>query len=198
MKRETKVENCSCCDGDGWVDAKKGSYYTSDFISSASDYSTVIGKEGCTSCGGSGVEMFSKRDGKNTLRKGSGKVKRTYEAGTVIKEEPAGGCFLSTACIEHKGLTDDCIQLKVLRDFRDDYVLKTEGGIEKVKLYYMTSPLIVSAISESDNKVNLLNDVYLTIELVIEKVLSKENNEAMSIYERMFFQLAKDLNVLVR
>lgn len=46
-----------------------------------------------------------------------------YKAGTS-----SGGCFLTSACTEAKGLADDCYELTMLRAFRDEYLVKQKSG----------------------------------------------------------------------
>jgi hypothetical protein len=57
-----------------------------------------------------------------------------------VSEKPYSGCFLTEACVKHRGLQDDCHLLKTLGSFRDTYVRSTAEGCEKLKLYYQISP----------------------------------------------------------
>lgn len=61
----------------------------------------------------------------------------------------SGGCFLTTACTEAKGLPDNCIELETLRHFRDNYMMNTPDGKADIAHYYKMAPSIVNAINNS-------------------------------------------------
>jgi hypothetical protein len=68
----------------------------------------------------------------------------------------AGGCFLTTACVEHKKFSDDCNELTTLRFLRDEYMLKNNNDISLIKDYKIYGPEIVNAIGKCLNK----NEIY--------------------------------------
>jgi len=70
------------------------------------------------------------------------------------------GCFVSTACIEAKGLPDDCEELNCLRQFRDEYVSALPNGSELVKEYYEKVPLVVSAINRTQNPKKIYSTLF--------------------------------------
>ena len=45
-----------------------------------------------------------------------------YDDCPIYKGNDSGGCFLTSACTEARGLPDDCHELTVLRAFRDGYL----------------------------------------------------------------------------
>jgi len=59
------------------------------------------------------------------------------------------GCFLTTACVDHIGLADDCFELSVLRRFRDTVLARAAGGSEDIARYYRNAPAIVQRILAS-------------------------------------------------
>ena len=91
--------------------------------------------------------------------------KKTFEVVTKVngeKESGSGGCFLTTACMEHqKELFDDnCEELTILRWFRDSFVDR-----EDIEHYYVTAPIIVDAINQKEDS----NQIYQSIYYVIVK-----------------------------
>jgi hypothetical protein len=67
-------------------------------------------------------------------------------SGTKNGEQPAEGCFIATAAYgsyfeQH---------VKVLRDFRDNVLLKNILGKQFVKAYYHYSPSIATAIAQNE------------------------------------------------
>lgn len=61
------------------------------------------------------------------------------------------GCFLTTACVEARGLADDCLELKTLRAFRDNYMANLSNGQSEIEKYYEIAPEIVKSINSCAN-----------------------------------------------
>ena len=61
------------------------------------------------------------------------------------------GCYLTSACVEARGLADDCRELTVLRRFRDGWLSRQEGGAADIQEYYRTAPAIVAAIHRRED-----------------------------------------------
>jgi hypothetical protein len=59
---------------------------------------------------------------------------------------PGGGCFIATAAYG----TDTARQLDILREFRDEVLLRNGLGAKFVSFYYRTSPPIASFISQHE------------------------------------------------
>lgn len=102
----------------------------------------------------------------------------------------SGGCFLTTACVEHKGFSDNCYELETLRKFRDNYMMSFDEGTKDVKKYYEIAPIIINNIDELDNK----NDIYEYIykDLIIECIRLINNNEMNASYEK-YKEFVKEL-----
>ena len=95
------------------------------------------------------------------------------------------GCYLTSACVDYKGLPDDCYELTTLRAFRDNYVSKLEGGKELINKYYDTAPRIVDKINESANKEEIYNLTYDYILTCVEQIDNKNYEEALLLYKEM-------------
>jgi hypothetical protein len=53
-----------------------------------------------------------------------------------------GGCYVTSAVCDTLGLPDDCYTLKVLRNFRDTYLMRSNVGRAFVEEYYATAPAL--------------------------------------------------------
>ena len=61
------------------------------------------------------------------------------------------GCFITTAVCESFDKPDDCYELTMFRDFRDNWLVKQEGGSNLVQKYYEIAPGIVRKINAQQN-----------------------------------------------
>ena len=108
--------------------------------------------------------------------------------GCPIKESSSGsgGCYLTTACVEHMGLPDDCMELTTLRSFRDQYLANTENGEEEINDYYKTAPKIVSTINSSPNAKTVYQEMYAEVIVpCVELIKENKNEEAHEKYKAM-------------
>lgn len=87
---------------------------------------------------------------------------------TTLK--PSSCCFLTTACVEARGLPDDCEELTVLRDFRDSYLLKKPHGETLIDLYYTYSPMIVKKIDEDEERTAIYEFIYDVVTDCVESI----------------------------
>lgn len=94
-------------------------------------------------------------------------------------------CFLTTACVEYKGLPDDCEELTKLRVFRDTYMKKSEEGRALVDEYYQVAPGIVRKINERTDKEEIYNEIYRSILACIDLIDKKEYEQTCLVYSEM-------------
>lgn len=97
----------------------------------------------------------------------------------------SGGCFMTTACCEYKGLPDDCYELTRMRFLRDSYLKNTSFGCGLVDLYYKEAPNIVSRVTKSKKQEELLEEIYQKIKKIVSLIDSGKNDEAVSQYVLM-------------
>lgn len=102
-----------------------------------------------------------------------------------------GGCFLTTACCDYKGLPDDCHELSALRNIRDSYIRNKPYGEKMISSYYNEAPLIVEAINASENRELILEDTYQKIKDVVRLIDSGMFDEAVIQYMIMYHDLSK-------
>jgi hypothetical protein len=102
------------------------------------------------------------------------------------------GCFLTTACVDYAGLSDDCHELTVLREFRDNYVAHQPGGIEMLRDYYDTAPKIVAAINRAPERRAILGKMFATVRRAVADIEAKDCGAAFLQYTAMFARLKRD------
>lgn len=81
-----------------------------------------------------------------------------YESGgTSGSSYDDDACFLTTACVHHKGLADDCDELETLRWLRKNYIAKTDAGILLLQQYQTEGPRMLKAMHGYDNRKEILD-----------------------------------------
>ncbi|NKB81034.1 MAG: hypothetical protein GKS05_03905 [Nitrospirales bacterium] len=98
-------------------------------------------------------------------------------------------CFLTTACVEAKGLPDDCEELRVLRAFRDGYLHGTTDGPRLIEQYYDIAPGIVEAIAQQSNAESILDQIYQTVRDCVALINAGQNENALRTYKAMVLAL---------
>lgn len=83
-----------------------------------------------------------------------------------------GGCYLTTACMQHykKDFDDNCYELTMLRWFRDTLMKK-----EDVMHYYRVAPTIVDCISREKYSEVIFEKIYKSIILPCVKAIEVED-----------------------
>jgi len=98
----------------------------------------------------------------------------------VVKD--TGPCFITTACVEAKGLPDNCLELNTVRAFRDSYIRALPNGEEILREYYEVAPQIVAGINRSENRRQVYFDLYEQLALNVELIRSRKNEEVFKNY----------------
>lgn len=109
----------------------------------------------------------------------------------VPKEDNQGNCFITTACVSHYNLTDDCYQLRILRNFRDSYLSNTEEGQALIKVYYKIAPTLVLSINASQNRNSLYSNIFRTINKACSLIEKGEMIKAKNLYIDIITKLYK-------
>lgn len=95
------------------------------------------------------------------------------------------GCFLTSACVAYKGLSDDCIELETMRSFRDNVLKQSEKGRELIEEYYQIAPAIVVGIENSPNKNRIYDNIYQVILTCMEHIQQRRYESATDCYQKM-------------
>lgn len=99
------------------------------------------------------------------------------------KGEEESNCFITTSCVKYFGLNDNCYELETLREFRDNYLLKSREGRELVNQYYKIAPALVKHLESSPNKKELFKNVFSDIQASCLAIDKKEYRKAREIYK---------------
>lgn len=102
-------------------------------------------------------------------------------------DEKKSGCFITSACVESKGLHDNCMELEILRSFRDGYVLALTDGKRLIHEYYSEAPKIVNRINQDTRRKEIYNWLYVElIQKSIESIKEGDNHAAFENYKAIF------------
>ena len=121
-----------------------------------------------------------------------------YECWRALSEEACAGykghrkCFLTTACVRRMGLPDDCKELTMIRNFRDEYLVGTEWGNALVEEYYRLAPEIIKAIDRRRDADEIYRLIYCNVQLCVRGIEAERYDKAVEIYTDMVNEL-KDL-----
>ena len=113
-----------------------------------------------------------------------------YDGCPIYKEQDSSGCFLTSACVEARGLLDDCRELTVLRKFREGYLRSTPEGIKEIAEYYFIAPQIVSAIQKRDDSLAVFDSIYAKlVKPCVDFIENGDNESAHKLYRETVQQL---------
>jgi len=117
------------------------------------------------------------------------KVEHPDEKRPPDEDDP---CYLTTACVKARGLSDGCDELRTMREFRDGYAASREGGRRDIGLYYKNAPGIVQRINASDNPAAVWEEIYARlIAPSVELIKKGRNEEAYALYRDTTLELAR-------
>ena len=117
------------------------------------------------------------------------KVDKPAEKRPPEEDDP---CYLTTACVRARGLSDTCSELRTMRDFRDGYAAKREGGMRDIGLYYKNAPGVVKRINLSEDPASVWEEIYDRLVLPsVELIKNGRNEEAYALYRDVTLELAR-------
>ena len=107
-----------------------------------------------------------------------------YDDCPIYKGQDSSGCFLTSACVEARGLPDDCHELTVLRAFRDGYMRTLPGGCADICEYYHIAPAIVEKIKALPDAVDIFDQIYSELVLPCVSLIEEyKYEEAYQMYK---------------
>ena len=101
-------------------------------------------------------------------------------------------CYITTAVCNGLGKPDDCYELNLLREYRDNYLSRQPEGEELIRQYYDVAPTIVKHINKQKNS----EEIYWTIwkdylHPCIVCIENDENEVCKRLYRDMMDALAR-------
>lgn len=118
-----------------------------------------------------------------------------YRDCPIYKNESSSSsssCFLTSACVEAKGLPDDCHELTVLRNFRDTFMKENEEYAPAICEYYHTAPSIVEKINAMPDRMQIYEDIYNDLVLPCVELIEKGENKDAYIKYRQYVLMLKE------
>lgn len=100
-------------------------------------------------------------------------------------------CFITTACVRHYNLTDNCYQLQTLRFFRDNYLKNQKRGYKLIQQYYSVAPTLVKLLNQHPDKENLFRKIFDQINTACVLIENLENAKAKKLYIKVVSNLLK-------
>ena len=96
------------------------------------------------------------------------------------------GCFITEAVMSTSGQGDNAEELQVLRGFRDTVLMQTPEGRSMVDEYYQIAPVVVDAIAERPDGVQIFQNLKAQfIDPAVAAVKAGDNEQALQIYAEM-------------
>ena len=129
------------------------------------------------------------------------KVTRNYLYGNKIGMSTIDGidggfkrgfCYITTAVCETLGKEDDCVELGILREYRDQYLLSTPCGEQIVESYYNIAPTIVNRINKEKHPKEIYKEILNAyISPCLALIEQGKNEECKKLYSTMMVTLEK-------
>jgi hypothetical protein len=127
--------------------------------------------------------------------KGLKEKRLDVDKGASKSSSGKGGCYLTTACVEYAGLSDDCPELKTMRRFRDEYILHLPEAATLIEDYYRTAPGIVEQIKSQDNSDKIFKGLLVSLRKVVSLIEVSHNAEALELCKREFNYLKRNMGI---
>lgn len=99
-------------------------------------------------------------------------------------------CYITTAVCGELGKGADCLELRLLKDYRDRYLEATPEGHALVEEYYNIAPTIVKRIDRQPDRNQIYGQIYRDYLLPCIRKIEEQDYEACGAgYEKMVLDL---------
>lgn len=99
-------------------------------------------------------------------------------------------CYITTAVCETLGKGDDCYELNLLRNYRDEFLVQQQDGQDIVNEYYDIAPTIVKRINKMPNHKEIYENVWKSYLSNCISLIEKNNNIAC---KEVYCNMVRDL-----
>ena len=93
--------------------------------------------------------------------------------GDLVKKN----CFITTAVCDNFGKADDCYELTMFRNFRDNWLVKQSDGKSLIDEYYEIAPKIVNKINQLTNANEIYNSIWINYLKPCLKFIENDDNQ---------------------
>lgn len=95
-------------------------------------------------------------------------------------------CILSSASVNYKNLSDDCYELQVLRNFRDNFMYELPNGPKLIEEYYSLSEIIVKQIEINKMENEFYEKIFNELIIPSVRLIEEEKYENAFQYYRSY------------
>ena len=99
-------------------------------------------------------------------------------------------CYLTTACVQYKGLDDNCAELTAMRLLREHYIDDLEYR-NLISEYYQLASQIIEAINAEDDPSLVYEQIYQSVKVCESAVNNSDWQTARDEYLEMYYELAE-------
>ncbi len=161
------------------------------------NYSTTGKYQGRSESRGQDRKYYSETGKYQGRSSGSSDGSRKYYTDTGrykgSSKKSGGGCFLTSACAEARGLPDDCLELTTLRTFRDSYLGQQPDGPAAIAHYYEVAPAIVERINVQPNAKEVYGQLFNELVVpCVELIQEGKLSEALTTYASAVMRLERE------
>jgi hypothetical protein len=141
------------------------------------------GKLICPHCGGSSKKV----NGERCYECSSGGIKcPPCDGDGWIRCPQCKNCFITSAVMETLQKEDDCNELAVFRNFRDNWLQNEIDGNALIEEYYQIAPRIVKNIGKKENYLAIYQTIWSQyLERCLNLIEMKQFEEAKMLYLKM-------------
>lgn len=105
-------------------------------------------------------------------------------------------CYVTTAVCLSLGKSEDCSEIKILKDYRDGFLLDESDGQTLIDEYYDIAPTIVNRINKKDNAHEIYKQIYQNyIEPCISLIGENRMHDCKELYVSMMRNLQQEFMV---
>jgi len=102
-------------------------------------------------------------------------------------------CYITTAVCETLGKGDDCYELTLLRNYRDNFLMNQEDGEAIISEYYDIAPTIVKRINKLSNSTDVYKSVWDNyLNPCVRMIEEDKNLECKEVYYKMVRDLQEE------